>query len=99
MLQIAGGGDEEISRLVALPNVAAQIVRAHAGHRLHGSLNGPPQGVIRPELLHEKVEEELIGGVIHHPDLLEDHTRRARGVQIVVHRRHELLAIHPHGLG
>ena len=70
---VAGDRDHDPRRHVLLAEVAQDDVAAVAGHRLARAEDRAPQGVPLPDLGGEQVVDQVVGGVLHHLDLLQDH--------------------------
>ena len=72
MVQVAGGGDQQIRGLVRVLEVPDEHVEVHPGHRGDGALDRPAERVPPPERFAEDVVHQLVGRVLDHLDLFED---------------------------
>ena len=80
MIRLCGG--------VGVAEIPAQKVGVERFHRLRPAENGATERVILPEALREQLVDEVVGRVLDHLDLFEDHlllaldiVRTERGVQ------------------
>jgi hypothetical protein len=73
VLEIAGGRDDQVAPDVRLTEVAEQHVLRERRHRLGGAQDRPAERVIGPVLLGEELVNQIVGGVLDHLDLFEDH--------------------------
>ena len=72
MIQVAGSADQNV-----LPNEAAfemskKIISAHVFNGFPRAQNRTPERMITPKGLTEEIVHQIVGGILHHTDFLED---------------------------
>jgi hypothetical protein len=73
VIDIAGRGHDHVRRDVSAAEVLVQRVGCQGVDRLRGSENGPAEGMSLPERLGEQLVDQVVGRVLDHLDLFEDH--------------------------
>jgi hypothetical protein len=92
VVDVAGGGDHQVRRLVVAPVEPEHLVAAHAVDAGDGPEDRPAERVPGPQRLGEQVVHEVVGRVLVHVDLLEDHLPLALEVLPVEDRALEHVA-------
>ena len=73
MTEVPGGRDDEAARHVVPAVEPVDLVARRGLDRVGGAEDGPAERMVRPERLGEEVVDDLLGRVLVHVDLLEDH--------------------------
>ncbi len=99
VLHVARSHHDEVPRDVMLLPEPPDLVAAPRRHRLYRPQHGPPQWVLAPHRLQEDVVHELVGRVLVHVDLLQDHLALGIEVRRLDHRvlKHVAEEVHRHG--
>jgi len=70
---LAGGGHHHVLTRVPGPVKVPQGLAGHAFHRLPSAQDGVPIRMATPEAGSVKVEDQIVGGILHGGDLFQDH--------------------------
>ena len=73
VLEVACRRDDQVAADVGAPEVRQQHVAGEAPDRLGRAENRPAERVVAPVLLGEQLVDEIVGSVLDHLDLFEDH--------------------------
>ena len=73
VLEIAGGRHDHVRRHVRAAEIVAQRVAGEGLDRLLRAEDGPAERMPFPEMLREELVHEIVGRVLDHLDLFEDH--------------------------
>ena len=73
MLEVARRRHDQVAADIRFPEVAEQRVLREAADRLGRAENRATERVVGPVLLGEQLVDQIVGGVLDHLDLLEDH--------------------------
>ena len=83
MLEVAGGGNDDVLGRVGAPEMVAQPLLRERLDALFGPKDRPAQRMALPERLGENLVDEIVGRVLDHLDLFEDDLLLAFDVDLV----------------
>ena len=86
VLEVAGGRDNDVLGRVGAAEMVAQPLLCQRLDALFGAEDGPSQRMPFPERLRENLVHEIVGRVLDHLDLFEDHFLFAVDVDLVERR-------------
>ena len=72
VVQVPGRGDDDVGGAIDAAEEGSELLAAETEDALPRTEDRAPQGMVGPERLGEELHHEVVGGVLHHLDLLED---------------------------
>ena len=80
VVQVPGGGEDHVARSEAGVVEVEDDWLGEAGDALQRAQRGPPQRVALPEVLRKRLVDQVVGAVLVHLDLLQNHALLAADV-------------------
>ena len=72
MVDVAGGSDDDVARMVRAPVQPSQVINRETPDRLPSAQDRVAVGVRRPQRSRVELEDQVVGRVVHRRDLLEN---------------------------
>ena len=73
VLEVADGRNDQVARRVGVDEVLAETIRVERLDRFARPENGPPERMVLPEALGEQLVDQIVGRILDHLDLFDDH--------------------------